>query len=153
MVAVRSYYWWNGCCFRQRGFSRHHFFAVDSRDRPACRLQRRGPGHEELRRWRCQRCKCINISHYITTSGTITKPTNRRTKANFISFPLAFRMKRIWRRQMRKECGVPTSNRVFRKHLQYILLVDDGKLYYQMKAKCMVSAFVDVSRVKINSLC
>jgi hypothetical protein len=73
----------------------------------------------------------------ITTSDTITKPTNRRTKANFISFPLAFRMKRIWRRQMRKECGVPTSNRVFRKHLQYILLVDDGKLYYQMKAKCM----------------
>lgn len=48
-------------------------------------------------------------------------------------------LRRTCRRLMRRECGVPTLNKVFKRHLPYILHVADARLFFRMRARCTVS--------------
>lgn len=66
-------------------------------------------------------------------------------KFSFCEFFVRFfvRMKKIWRLPMPREFGVRTLNRVFRRRYVFIHHVDDGKLSYRKRERCMVS-IVDI---------
>lgn len=63
---------------------------------------------------------------------------------------LCFRMTKKSREQMRREFGLPTSSRAFKRLWPFIHHVEDEKLYCQMKERCMVSVFKSLFYISLE---